>query len=30
MPNYWVLGFWVMVIIEQVLGKYMVIRYLDP
>ena len=24
------LGFWVIVIIVQVLGKYMIIRYLDP
>ena len=29
-PNNWVLGFWVIVIIVQVLGKYMIIRYLDP
>ena len=29
-PNYWVLGFWVIVIIVQVLGKYMNIGYLDP
>ena len=25
-----VLGFWVIVIVVQVLGKYMIIRYLDP
>ena len=29
-PNNLVLGFWVIVIIVQVLGKYMIIRYLDP
>ena len=29
-PNNLVLGFWVIVIIIQVLGKYMVISYLDP
>ena len=29
-PNNWVLGFWVIVIVVQVLGKYMIIRYLDP
>ena len=29
-PNNWVLGFWVIVIIVQVLGKFMIIRYLDP
>ena len=29
-PNIWVVGFWVIVIIEQVLGRYMIIRYLDP
>ena len=23
-------GFWVILIIVQVLGKYMIIRYLDP
>ena len=28
--NDWVLGFWVIVIVVQVLGKYMIIRYLDP
>ena len=26
----WVLGFWVVVLVVQVLGKYMSIRYLDP
>ena len=30
MPNIWVLGIWVIVIIVQVLGKYMIIGYLDP
>ena len=29
-PNNQVLGFWVIVIVVQVLGKYMIIRYLDP
>ena len=29
-PNNWVLGFWVIVIMVQVLGKYMIIKYLDP
>ena len=29
-PNDWVLGFWVIVIIVQAMGKYMIIRYLDP
>ena len=29
-PNNWVLGIWVILIIVQVLGKYMIIRYLDP
>ena len=29
-PNNWVLGFWVIVIIVQVLGKYMIIKCLDP
>ena len=29
-PNNWVLGLWVIVIIVVVLGKYMNIRYLDP
>ena len=24
------LGFWVIVVIVQVLGKYTIIRYLDP
>ena len=28
-PNNKVLGFWVIVTIVQVLGKYMIIRYLD-
>ena len=28
-PNHEVLGFWVKVIEIQVLGKYMIIRYLD-
>ena len=28
-PNNLVLGFWVMVVIVQVLGRYMIIRYLD-
>ena len=28
-PNNLVLGFWVMVIIVQIVGKYMIIRYLD-
>ena len=28
--NYWVLGFWVIEILVQVLGKYMIIGYLDP
>ena len=30
MPNNWVLGIWVIVIEVQVLGKYMIIKYLDP
>ena len=30
LPNNRVLGFWVIVIIVPVLGKYMIIRYLDP
>ena len=30
MPKKEVLGFWVIVIIEQVLGTYMIIRYMDP
>ena len=29
-PNSWVLGFWVIVVVVQVLGKYMIIGYLDP
>ena len=29
-PNNQVLGFWVFIILVQVLGKYMIIRYLDP
>ena len=29
-PNKQVLGFWVVVSIVQVLGKYMIISYLDP
>ena len=29
-PNNWVLGIWVIVILVQVLGKYMIVRYLDP
>ena len=29
-PNNWVLRVLVIVIIVQVLGKYMIIRYLDP
>ena len=29
-PNNWVLGCWVIGIVVQVLGKYMIIRYLDP
>ena len=29
-PNNWILRVLVMVIIVQVLGKYMIIRYLDP
>ena len=29
-PNNWVLGFWAIGMIVQVLGKYMIIRYLDP
>ena len=29
-PNNWVLGIWVMVVIVVVLGKYMGLRYLDP
>ena len=30
MPNKKVIGFMVLAIIVQVLGKYMIIRYLDP
>ena len=30
MPNNLVLGFWVIVFIVQALGKYAMIRYLDP
>ena len=29
-PNNWVLGFWVVVIIVQVLGKCSIITYLEP
>ena len=29
-PNDEVLGFWVVVLLAQALGKYMIIRYLDP
>ena len=29
-PSSWVLGFWVIVTGVQVLGKYTIIRYLDP
>ena len=29
-PNNWILRVLVIVIIVQVLGKYMIIRYLDP
>ena len=29
-PNNWVLGVLVLVIVVQALGKYMNIRYLDP
>ena len=29
-PNNWVLGFWVVMVIVQVLGQYMIIGYLDP
>ena len=29
MPNNLVLGFWAIVILVQVLGKYMIIGYLD-
>ena len=30
MPNQKLLGFRVIVILVQVLGKYVIIRYLDP
>ena len=30
MPNNWVLGMWAIVVIVQVLGKSMILRYLDP
>ena len=29
-PNNWILGVWVIVLIVLVLGKYLIIRYLDP
>ena len=29
-PNNWVLGVWVMGIMVSVLGKYTILRYLDP
>ena len=29
-PNNWVLGIWVIVVIVQVWGKYMINGYLDP
>ena len=29
-PNTWVLGILVIVILVQVLGKYMIIGYMDP
>ena len=29
-PKNWVLGFWVIVNIAQLLGKYVIIGYLDP
>ena len=29
-PIIWYLGFGVIVIVVQVVGKYMIIRYLDP
>ena len=29
-PNNWVLRIWVIAIVVQVLGKYMIIGYLDP
>ena len=28
-PNAWVLGLWVVILIVLVLGKYMMMRYLD-
>ena len=28
--KYLVLGFWVIVVTEQFLGKYMIVGYLDP
>ena len=30
MPNKWVLRVLVIVIIVQILGKYLIIKYLDP
>ena len=30
MPNNWVLGALILITIVQALGKYMIIRYLDP
>ena len=30
MPHNWVLGIWVKVLLIHILGKYMVIKYLDP
>ena len=29
-PNNWAVGIWVIVIIVQLLSKYMIIGYLDP
>ena len=29
-PNIWVLGFGVVAILVLVLGKYVIVRYLDP
>ena len=29
-PNTWVVGFWIIAIIVQALGKYMIFGYLDP
>ena len=29
-PIIWYLGFGLVVIVVQVLGKYMIVRYLDP